>query len=61
MRDELRLRMKGAVMIAETNKVIVRLVCSVKGAPRELPLTFEVIPQKYSIEKGRAYFGFQAR
>ena len=47
-------------MDTKTNKVIVRLVCTVKGAPEdEFPLTFEVLLEKGSIAKGRAYFGFQ--
>src|SRR5262245_51121226 len=48
-------------MVTDTNKIIVRLVCIVKGPPEDefLPLTFEVILQKGSIAKGKAYFGFQ--
>jgi hypothetical protein len=47
-------------MVAETDKVIVRLVCVVKGAPEdEFPITFEVMLQKGGIAKGKAYFGFQ--
>jgi hypothetical protein len=50
----------GRIMVAKTNKLIVRVVCTVKDAPEdEFPLTFELILQNGSIAKGRAYFGFQ--
>src|SRR6516164_8832535 len=49
-------------MIEKTNKVIVRLVCTVKGAPDdEFPLTFEVTLQKGSIAKDKIHFGFQGK
>jgi hypothetical protein len=47
-------------MVAKTNKLIVRVVCTVKGASEdEFPLTFELIYKTEVLQKGGPTSGFR--